>query len=125
LPFKASETDVRLRSFAFIVAFVLASGPGTSLVCKSWCASRDAATATCHHQDSQGARLTDDRTCSGASLDTASFVKKDASRAPNRHDAAVLIPSRVDASAQPALRGTGGHHPSAGLSRHIPTVLRL
>ena len=116
---------MRLRTFAFIVAFVLASGPGMSLVCKSWCASATSASATCHHHETQGSRLTDDHACSEASLGTASFVKQELKRAPDPHDAIVLIASQSVASAHAELFATSGHYPPAELASRIPTVLRV
>lgn len=116
---------MRLRSFAFIVAFLLAGGPEMSLVCKSWCASAISATATCHHHETQGSRLTDDHACSEASLGTVSFVKQELRRAPDPHDAVVLIASQSVASGHAELRATSGHHPPAELASRIPTVLRL
>ena len=116
---------MRLRSFAFIVAFVLACGPGMSLVCKSWCASATSAIATCHHHETQGSRLADDHTCSEASFDTASFVKQELKRAPGPHDAVLLIASQRVASADAERLATSGHHPPAELASRIPAVLRL
>ena len=122
---RAGETHVLLRPFAFIVAFVLASGPGVSLLCKSQCASRHSTTSACAHHESQGSRVTEDRTCTGASLDTASFVKKDVSRGPTPNDADVEISSHPGVAEQDALVGISGPHRSAGPPHHIPTVLRL
>ena len=64
-----------LRSIAVLVMFVLAGGPELSVMCKSWCAERDLAAATCHHRDGQTARLTHNATCAERSLEGGSSSK--------------------------------------------------
>jgi hypothetical protein len=80
-----------LRPLALVLAFMFAGGPEMSLLCKSWCASRDPVTATCHHRDDQTTRIADNRTCAEGSLDTANFVKNDVRRVPGSSPESVRV----------------------------------
>ena len=62
-----------------------------SLLCKSWCASPDSVSATCHHRDGQTTRVADNRTCAEGSLDTANVVKNDVRRVPGSSPESVRV----------------------------------
>ena len=115
-----------LRPLALFVIVILAGAPQTSLFCKSWCASRDTAAATCHHQDESAVRVTQNQTCSEESLDVRSLVTKES------HPVSASSP--VCAQAFPHLNAPFALHdridttdrgPGDPSGFHIPLVLRI
>jgi hypothetical protein len=114
-----------LRPITLLLAFMLAGAPDVSLVCKAWCASRDTATASCHHHEGQGAWVTEDKTCSEGSLDVRNAIAKDLqSVSPQVADSAHASPPFNTWATHDVLI-SAALAPSDSLGFLIPSVLRI